>query len=251
MTSMCPRRASTLQLGPASSGWARDLARFVIERGSSERATACSPHPGWTRRSARTGSRCRSSTVPLRNGEPGFPRLGYGSWVVAVYDYPADGEFADARMTEEERALWGEALPPGHETGDGWLVLEASPAAPARARPTGGGPPVSITLEGETPPSKLGLGWCPPPGGDNVDPADGYVFWCPAGQWAPIRRPRPRGASATVLERLTAGLDVQTCLARCNIRHASGTGPDSGRSDRAISVGRRSTSGPVGAGGPG
>jgi hypothetical protein len=110
-------------------------------------------------------------------------------------------------MTEEERALWAKLFD-GHETGDGWLVLEASP--PLRlARADWGGPPVSITLEGEDAAVELGHGWCPPPGGDDVDPADGYVFWCPPGSGR--RFGVSATGSATVLERLTAELDVQTC----------------------------------------
>ena len=73
-----------------------------------------------------------------------------------------------------------------------------------------GGPPVSITLEGEDAAVELlGHGWCPPPGGDDVDPADGYVFWCPQGTGR--RFGISATGSATVLERLTAGLDLRIC----------------------------------------
>ena len=55
----------------------------------------------------------------------------------------------------------------------------------------------------------LGHGWCPPPGGDDVDPADGYVVWCPPGTGR--RFGISATGSATVLKRLTAGLDLRIC----------------------------------------
>ena len=192
-----------------SSG-GREIARdFVIERVGSERATALLAAPRLD-----TYEREDGSLVPFVDGPAtgmeslDFLVFRFGTWVVAVYDYPADSEFAGARMTDEERALWAKLFD-GHETGDGWLVLEASP--PLRlALADWGGPPVSITLEGEDAAVELlGHGWCPPPGGDDVDPADGYVFWCPQGTGR--RFGISATGSATVLERLTAGLDLRIC----------------------------------------
>lgn len=48
--------------------------------------------------------------------------FGFGSWTVSVYDYPVGG----ARMTEEERSIWARSLT-GHETEDGFLLLQARP----------------------------------------------------------------------------------------------------------------------------
>jgi hypothetical protein len=184
----------------------REIQRdFVIERLDSERAKSLLEAPRLTTYEGSDGT-----AVPLVNGrEAGVETLDYllfrfGSWVVAVYDYPEESEFAGSRMTERERALWARHLR-GRETDDGWLVLEASPPLEL-AGPGWGGPPVSILLEGEDASFELGRGWCPPAGQDDRDTSDGYVHWCPGGI------ARAVGAAATgkrpVLEQLVAGLEI-------------------------------------------
>lgn len=82
----------------------------------------------------------------------------FGSWTVLVYDYQEPG----ARMSEEQRSLWANHLH-GHETSDGWLVLEADP-------------PLSLAHAGEHAGPEL-MFWFP-----GVD--KGVLFF--AGECAPI-----------------------------------------------------------------
>lgn len=97
--------------------------------------------------------------------------FGFGSWTVSVYDYPVGG----ARMTEEERSIWARSLT-GHETEDGFLLLQARP-------------PLRLARAGEYPsPMELWLGG--PDGGVEIWPVErcspkqrfersaGYASWC-------------------------------------------------------------------------
>jgi hypothetical protein len=96
---------------------------------------------------------------------------GFGSWTVSVYDYPG----GSAGMTEEERSLWARSLT-GHETKDGFLLLEARL-------------PLRLARAGEYPsPMELWLGG--PDGGVEIRPVEkcsrkqrfersaGYASWC-------------------------------------------------------------------------
>jgi hypothetical protein len=113
--------------------------------------------------------------VPLMRDEGGdgtdYLAFGFGSWTVSVYDYPGGG----ARLTEEERSLWARSLT-GHETEDGFLVLDARP-------------PLRLARAGEYPsPMQLWLGG--PHGGVEIWPVErcspkqrlersaGYASWC-------------------------------------------------------------------------
>ena len=189
----------------------REIQRdFVIERVGSERAAALLGAPR-----LHTYARQDGGAVPFVDGPATgteslhFLVYRFGSWIVAVYDYPADGEFASAGMTDRERELWARHLH-GHETEDGWLVLEASPPLEL-AQADWEGPPVSIMLEGADASLELGHGWCPLLGKEDVDPADGYVFWCPEG--SERRFGVAATGSAPVLHRLVAELELRLLAA--------------------------------------
>lgn len=116
----------------------------------------------------------------------------FGDWVVMVYDYRV---LAEERMTEEERSMWARNLT-GHETPDGFLVLDA--AEPLHI----GGPdylasPPAITLRSPDGGVRLEATPC-----ETSNQAD---FWCdPSGQ---IRISTP-GAAADFESLIRDNLDV-------------------------------------------
>lgn len=73
----------------------------------------------------------RGGTVGFwRTPDVDYLAFQFGSWTVLVYDY----QDSAARMSEEQRSLWATHLR-GHETSDGWMILEANP--PLRLTPAG------------------------------------------------------------------------------------------------------------------
>ena len=99
----------------------------------------------------------------LAESEPGSDFLGFqfGRWAVLVYDYAADGEMRGAAMTDAERASWAASFS-GHETTDGFLLLEdAGPLQLARAGEHAG-PQLSFGSVGRPPSLMLYPGRCRP-----------------------------------------------------------------------------------------
>ena len=105
----------------------------------------------------------------------------FGDWAVLVYDYPSGNA---AAMTEGERAAWSASFS-GHETEDGFLVLEGS--GPLRLAAAGEHAGPQLKFGSVEPPRSLALflGPCEPHadqtrlvGGTRVQWGGKFADWC-------------------------------------------------------------------------
>ena len=122
----------------------------------------------------------------LAESEQGSDYLGFqfGRWAVLVYDYAADGHLPGAAMTDAERASWAASFT-GHETTDGFLLLEgAGPLQLARAGEHAG-PQLSFGSVGRPRSLMLYPGRCRPHGGQTrvvdgklVQWSHRFADWC-------------------------------------------------------------------------
>jgi hypothetical protein len=108
----------------------------------------------------------------------------FGRWVVLVYDYAADGSMPGAAMADAERALWARSFS-GHETEDGFLLLEGEP--PLTLHRTGSAYGPTLAFGSVEPARSLTLypGRCAPHRdqdkvvhGKRVQWSKGFADWC-------------------------------------------------------------------------
>lgn len=146
----------------------------------------------------------------------------FGSWTVLVYDYQDSG----ARMSEEQRSLWATHLH-GHESSDGWLVLEADPPLSLARAGEHAGPELEFWFPGVEKGVLFFAGECAPieAGGgykeediENVDGlavartkatnGDWFALWCDPS--VPIQVHVYGGKDETLIDAVVEGLEIRS-----------------------------------------